>query len=203
MKCQVPSGYKRPDAHPCPQLEATHRKTRTVNNSLTMAPSTTSTNPSSNLCTKGCGFFELEELCSLCYKEEVKKKSGRLEEGLSSVTELKQSEGEKQESSKEKERQTINHLEAFNDVDDQEQLNDKSQEVIKAPLDNKRAPKSRCVSCRRKLGLLGFLCRCGGQFCSLHRHSSEHQCGFDWRELGRREVARNNPLVRAQKVVRI
>lgn len=166
-----------------------------------MAPSTTST--STNLCTKGCGFFSgsgLQGLCSLCYKEEVKK-SGRLEDCLSSVPEQKQTLGGKQDNATEEVCRARNQPEVVKDVDDQE--DEKEKEVMKAPLGHKRAPKTRCESCRRKLGLLGFSCRCGGQFCSLHRHSSEHECGFDWKELGRSEVARNNPLVRGQKVVKI
>merc|ERR1719430_2110033 len=28
--------------------------------------------------------------------------------------------------------------------------------------------KNRCASCKKKLGLTGFTCRCGELFCSIH-----------------------------------
>merc|ERR1719318_1395017 len=31
--------------------------------------------------------------------------------------------------------------------------------------------KNRCLSCKKKVGLTGFTCRCGGLFCSIHRYS--------------------------------
>merc|ERR1719237_837900 len=33
---------------------------------------------------------------------------------------------------------------------------------------------------KKKLGLTGFTCRCGGLFCSIHRYSDKHQCDFDY-----------------------
>uniref|UniRef100_A0A0D9X879 AN1-type domain-containing protein n=1 Tax=Leersia perrieri TaxID=77586 RepID=A0A0D9X879_9ORYZ len=40
------------------------------------------------------------------------------------------------------------------------------------------AANCRCSSCQRKVGNLGFACRCGGTFCSEHRHGDAHGCGF-------------------------
>ena len=34
---------------------------------------------------------------------------------------------------------------------------------------NKSGKKNRCQECRKKVGLTGFPCRCGGLFCGLHR----------------------------------
>ncbi len=43
--------------------------------------------------------------------------------------------------------------------------------------------KKRCCAadCKKKLGLLGFDCRCGKHFCSSHRHPDTHTCTFDHR----------------------
>jgi len=30
--------------------------------------------------------------------------------------------------------------------------------------------------CRKKVGLLGFACRCGGVFCATHRLYEDHAC---------------------------
>ncbi|UYV76459.1 ZFAND6 [Cordylochernes scorpioides] len=64
----------------------------------------------------------------------------------------------------------------------------------------RRATKNRCHVCRKKVGLTGFTCRCGGLFCSLHRYSNEHDCTFDYRNLGAEEIRKNNPLVIGEKV---
>ena len=91
----------------------------------------------------------------------------------------------------------------------------------------------RCATCKKKLGLTGFTCRCGGLFCSIHRYSDKHQCDFDYKviislklvsfgarqlfcdftpqdgnvkmfqALGAEEITRSNPVVVAQKVAKI
>ena len=35
--------------------------------------------------------------------------------------------------------------------------------------------------CKKKVGLTGFTCRCGGLFCSIHRYSDKHECKFDYK----------------------
>jgi len=63
--------------------------------------------------------------------------------------------------------------------------------------------KNRCFSCKKKVGLTGFTCRCGGLFCSMHRYSDKHECNFDYKELGAEEIRKSNPLVVAKKVQKI
>lgn len=45
----------------------------------------------------------------------------------------------------------------------------------------KQVNLSKCGSCKKKVGLLGFSCRCGGVFCSHHRHGDDHGCTFDYK----------------------
>ncbi|CAO1945181.1 unnamed protein product [Urochloa humidicola] len=59
----------------------------------------------------------------------------------------------------------------------------------------------RCAACGRKVGLIGFECRCGGVFCGAHRYSDRHGCCFDFKGAGRDAIARANPVVRADKQV--
>ncbi|MCI10122.1 zinc finger A20 and AN1 domain-containing stress-associated protein 8-like, partial [Trifolium medium] len=35
---------------------------------------------------------------------------------------------------------------------------------------------SRCTTCRKRVGLTGFSCKCGNLFCSMHRYSDKHDC---------------------------
>ena len=67
----------------------------------------------------------------------------------------------------------------------------------------KRRKVNRCGICRKKVGLLGFDCRCGGLFCPLHRGDNDHDCQFDYKTLQRAELAEKNPQVVAEKVSKI
>ncbi|XP_021888929.1 zinc finger A20 and AN1 domain-containing stress-associated protein 5 [Carica papaya] len=62
---------------------------------------------------------------------------------------------------------------------------------------------NRCSGCRRKVGLTGFRCRCGELFCADHRYSDRHDCNFDYKAAGREAIARENPVVKAAKIVRV
>merc|ERR1711997_1074373 len=75
-------------------------------------------------------------------------------------------------------------------------------EKVEEPKETKKK-KNRCFSCKKKLGLTGFTCRCGGLFCSIHRYSDKHQCDFDYKALGAEEITRSNPVVVAKKVQKI
>jgi len=74
--------------------------------------------------------------------------------------------------------------------------------AVEAPAVKAAAP-NRCASCNKKVGLLGFPCRCGGTFCSLHRYAEKHACDFDFKAAGRERIAKNNPLVVAAKINKI
>lgn len=66
-----------------------------------------------------------------------------------------------------------------------------------------RKKKNRCEVCRKKVGLTGFTCRCDGLYCSLHRYSDKHECSFDYRQLGKQEIRKNNPVIVGEKVNKI
>lgn len=67
----------------------------------------------------------------------------------------------------------------------------------------KKVPSNRCASCRKKLGLTPFICRCEHRFCSTHRHSEAHNCPFDYKAHHREALARANPAVIAKKLDKI
>ncbi|XAR70392.1 hypothetical protein NMG60_11027236 [Bertholletia excelsa] len=64
-------------------------------------------------------------------------------------------------------------------------------------------PANRCASCRKKVGVLGFKCRCGATFCGEHRYPEKHECSFDFKGTGRDAIAKANPVVKADKVDKI
>lgn len=62
---------------------------------------------------------------------------------------------------------------------------------------------TRCWSCNKKVGLLGFRCRCEYVFCGLHRYSDKHECPFDYKTLGRAQLTKANPVVVGSKLDKI
>ena len=62
---------------------------------------------------------------------------------------------------------------------------------------------NRCTTCRKRVGLTGFKCRCGTTFCGVHRYPEVHGCTFDFKSAGREEIAKANPLVKAAKLQKI
>lgn len=105
----------------------------------------------------------------------------------------------KQESSKQadKDSETSTSSPASSKTTEEESLQDESLEK------DQKKKKNRCHICRKRVGLTGFPCRCGGLFCSLHRYSNEHNCTFDYKQLGAQEIRKNNPLVVGEKVKKI
>ncbi|CAL0321440.1 unnamed protein product [Lupinus luteus] len=62
---------------------------------------------------------------------------------------------------------------------------------------------NRCASCRKRVRFSGFKCRCGVTFCGAHRYPEKHACRFDFKTVGREEIARANPVIKAAKLERI
>lgn len=42
--------------------------------------------------------------------------------------------------------------------------------------------KLRCAMCNKKLGLLGFECKCGKMYCSTHLLAELHNCTHNYKE---------------------
>lgn len=62
---------------------------------------------------------------------------------------------------------------------------------------------NRCHSCNKRVGLTGFMCRCGGMYCGEHRYTDGHSCSFDYKTMEREELRKNNPVVVSDKIQRI
>jgi hypothetical protein len=63
--------------------------------------------------------------------------------------------------------------------------------------------KNRCICCNKKLGLLGFTCRCGGNFCAEHRHDSAHNCTYDYQGDAKNKLSKELSKVIAEKLERV
>ncbi|URE37635.1 zinc finger A20 and AN1 domain-containing stress-associated protein [Musa troglodytarum] len=67
----------------------------------------------------------------------------------------------------------------------------------------KNGPNRWCSTCRKRVGLTGFRCRCGDLFCPTHRYSDKHGCPFDYQRAASDAIAKANPVVKAEKLDKI
>ena len=40
---------------------------------------------------------------------------------------------------------------------------------------------TRCDTCKKKLGIMEYTCKCGKVFCITHLQAEEHECTYDYR----------------------
>jgi len=182
-----------------------------------------------SLCKNGCGFFsgiDSKGFCSVCYKKYLKKEAaenseaGEADDTTSAVlAQLSLEEPPAKVNPEEVEASlaevatapVVAEVKAEAIAEDHDQPSSSSTDGAAAavtiekdeePKETKKK-KNRCFSCKKKLGLTGFSCRCGGQFCAVHRYSDKHECNFDYKAMGEKEISEANPLIVAAKVAKI
>jgi len=63
---------------------------------------------------------------------------------------------------------------------------------------------TKCWTCKKKVGITaGFKCKCSYTYCSKHRYPGDHVCDFDFKAEARKDIAKNNPVVKASKIIPI
>jgi hypothetical protein len=164
------------------------------------------------LCNNGCGFFstiDSKGYCSVCYKDVLKKDTeaatapNQPDEVLPATTALSQLSVDDDDGVQGAAASQLEEREPRLEAPAAEAAAVVTVEEIDEPKQEAKKKKNRCLTCKKKTGLTGFTCRCGGLFCGLHRYSDKHECSFDYKALGEEEIAKNNPLIVAQKVAKI
>ncbi|KAL9232784.1 hypothetical protein vseg_007853 [Gypsophila vaccaria] len=153
------------------------------------------------LCINNCGFFGSSttmNMCSKCHKETVLK-ADREKLAVSSIENLVNG-----TSCKSKEPAIADSVELKPETVITKAINLQlpAGSSTGEPSDAMKGP-SRCMTCRKRVGLTGFSCRCGNLFCSAHRYSDKHECPFDYKGSGQTAIAKANPVIKAAKLDKI
>merc|ERR1712244_177123 len=179
-----------------------------------------------SLCKNGFGFFsgiDSKGFCSVCYKKYLKKEAadnseaGEANDSTSAVlaqlsleeTSAKVNPEEVEASLAEVEvAPAVAEVKAEAIAENQPSSSSTDGAAAAAPVtiekdEETKEKKNRCFVCKKKLGLTGFSCRCGGLFCAVHRYSDKHECNFDYKAMGEKEISEANPLIVAAKVAKI
>ncbi|KAL5081897.1 hypothetical protein RYX36_010318 [Vicia faba] len=141
------------------------------------------------LCVNNCGFFgstATENLCSRCYRDlqlkEQQAESAKLVLNQSISVPAKEDLVSEPSSSS----------------PDPVDLPSVVEEAKAKPLQ-----QNRCMTCKKRVGLTGFKCKCGMMLCGTHRYPEQHGCEFDFKGLGREQIAKANPVVKGEKLEKI
>lgn len=153
------------------------------------------------LCVNNCGFFGTAttmNMCSKCYKDMMFKQE-QAELAASSIESFVN--GSSSATAK-----AVDVAVGVQEGPAESLVIPKQVLCVPPENDNVEKPKEgpkRCNTCRKRVGLTGFNCRCGHLFCSAHRYSDKHDCPYDYHKAAQDAIAKANPVVKAEKLDKI
>jgi len=169
-------------------------------------------------CKGQCGFYGSQETrgwCSVCFKKECKEESQDVKKDETPVASRDMSDSPTApmtDAMADLMKPTVQVPEVKAEVEEKTPESPKTpkrespiaQEDEKSPVTTPaKKQKKKCGVCKKKLGLTGFECRCGLYYCGIHRYSDQHNCPFDYKTDGRKQIAAANPAVRGEKVQKL
>ncbi|ORX54862.1 hypothetical protein BCR36DRAFT_322322 [Piromyces finnis] len=69
---------------------------------------------------------------------------------------------------------------------------------------NNMKKKNVCEFCHKKIRITAtYKCKCNKIFCATHRYSECHNCTYNYKQNGKKDLEKNNPLVVKDKISKI
>lgn len=168
------------------------------------------------LCTNNCGFFgspATQNLCSRCYRDlQLKEEqSSNAKLALNQTLTAAATTSPPLTSSSSTASDSVSSPPAVVELPEVSSNNSPAAVVDvgtkKKEVEEEQAPAAvrpnRCLTCRKRVGLTGFKCRCGMVFCGTHRYPEQHGCSFDFKSMGKEQIAKANPIIKGNKLEKI
>jgi len=81
------------------------------------------------------------------------------------------------------------------------------EKILREAFENNKVIKknNRCPhpNCKTKLKVTSIECRCGVKYCNIHRYAENHSCTFQYKDIQRAKLMKDNPLVSPSKIKKI
>ena len=102
------------------------------------------------------------------------------------------------------EKEMIKEVSCFEDNSKKEPKKSEETNPKKKKNTSKKKKKKNCsLKCCKRKKLLYRTCRCGYDFCNLHIMPEDHNCSYDYKTEGRKQLEKDNLSAIPKKFTRI
>jgi len=146
-----------------------------------------------NNCFEFFGNKANDNMCSGCFKKRCKEETSQLKPIVAPV--------DNSECKTECNTPSVSHKVS---IDEESLLPEvKAVEVVEEKPKPVEKETNKCNLCSKKVGILGYKCKCESTFCKSHRLPEDHECDYDFKQASKLKLAKENPVVMASKISRI